>query len=178
MAAREYQLEINATDATLVSIEKVLDLPRLRKTAAELEVEAGVPNLWDDPEAAQKITSRLSRVQSEIAKLSGLRQRVEDLPILFELAAGEPGGIEDAEKELDAVKKSVSELEVQTLLNGEYDSPWYPLQVRNKTSTFFFFKTSSSTDSVSHEHHTFFFPDSGHGTANTAGFGWRGGSGV
>ena len=33
-------------------------------------------------------------------------------------------------------------------------------------------------DSVSHEHHTFFFPDSGHGTANTAGFGWRGGSGV
>ena len=121
MAAREYQLEINATDATLVLIEKVLDLPKLRKQADELEVEAGVPNLWDDPEAAQKITSRLSRVQSEIAKLSGLRQRVEDLPILFELAAGEPGGIEDAEKELDAVKKSVSELEVQTLLNGEYD---------------------------------------------------------
>ena len=121
MAAREYQLEIDAIDATLVSIEKVLDLPKLRKQAAELEVEAGVPNLWDDPEAAQKITSRLSRVQSEIAKLSGLRQRVEDLPILFELAAGEPGGIEDAGKELDAVKKSVSELEVQTLLNGEYD---------------------------------------------------------
>jgi len=121
MAAREYQVEIDAIDATLVSIEKVLDLPKLRKQAAELEVEAGVPNLWDDPEAAQKITSRLSRVQSEIAKLSGLRQRVEDLPILFELAAGEPGGIEDAERVLDAVKKSVSELEVQTLLNGEYD---------------------------------------------------------
>jgi peptide chain release factor 2 len=121
MAAREYQLEINAIDATLVSIEKVLDLPKLRKQADELEVEAGVPNLWDDPEAAQKITSRLSRVQSEIVKLSGLRQRVEDLPILFELAAGEPGGIADAEKELDAVKKLVSELEVQTLLNGEYD---------------------------------------------------------
>jgi peptide chain release factor 2 len=121
MAAREYQLEIDTIDATLVSIEKVLDLPKLRKQAEELEVEAGVPNLWDDPEAAQKITSRLSRVQSEIAKLSGLRQRVEELPILFELAAGEPGGIHDAEKELDAVKKSVSELEVQTLLNGEYD---------------------------------------------------------
>ena len=45
MAAREYQLEIDAIDATLISIEKVLDLPRLRKQAAELEVEAGVPNL-------------------------------------------------------------------------------------------------------------------------------------
>jgi peptide chain release factor 2 len=121
MAAREYQLEIDTIDATLISIEKVLDLPKLRKQADELEVEAGVPNLWDDPEAAQKITSRLSRVQSEITKLSGLRQRVEDLPILFELASGEPGGITDAENELDAVKKLVSELEVQTLLNGEYD---------------------------------------------------------
>jgi len=123
MAAREYQLEINEIDATLVSIEKVLDLPKLRKQAAELEEEAGVPNLWDDPESAQKITSRLSRVQSEIAKLSGLRQRVEDLPILFELAASEPNGsgVQDAEKELDAVKKSIGELEVQTLLNGEYD---------------------------------------------------------
>jgi peptide chain release factor 2 len=123
MATREYQLEINEIDATLVSIEKVLDLPKLRKQAAELEEEAGVPNLWDDPESAQKITSRLSRVQSEIAKLSGLRQRVEDLPILFELAASEPNGsgVQDAEKELDAVKKSIGELEVQTLLNGEYD---------------------------------------------------------
>jgi hypothetical protein len=33
-------------------------------------------------------------------------------------------------------------------------------------------------DSVSHEHHTFIFPDTGRGTANTANFGWRGGSGV
>ncbi len=121
MAAREYQLEIQAIDATLNSIEIVLDLPKLCKQADELEIEAGAPNLWDDPELAQKITSRLSRVQSEIAKLRSLRQRVEDLPILFELAASEPGGMEDAENELDSLNKSVSELEVQTLLNGEYD---------------------------------------------------------
>ena len=29
-------------------------------------------------------------------------------------------------------------------------------------------------ESVSHEHRTFFFPGRGHGTANTAGFDWRG----
>jgi hypothetical protein len=33
-------------------------------------------------------------------------------------------------------------------------------------------------DSASHEHQTFFFSDTGRGTSNTAGFGWRGGSGV
>ena len=123
MAAREYGLEIDVIDATLVSIEKVLDLPKLRMQAVTLEEEAGVPKLWDDPENAQKITSRLSRVQAEINKLTGLRRRVEDLPILFELAASEPdgSGTEDAERELDSVKKSIGELEIQTLLNGEYD---------------------------------------------------------
>jgi hypothetical protein len=29
---------------------------------------------------------------------------------------------------------------------------------------------------VAHEHHSFFFPDNGHGAANTPGFGWRNGS--
>ena len=124
MAAREYGIEIGAIDATLVSIEKVLDLPKLRKLAADLEEQAGVPNLWDDPESAQKITSRLSRTQSVISKLESLRQRVSDLPILIELAQSESdtaAAMTDAEAELDATKKAVSELEVQTLLNGEYD---------------------------------------------------------
>jgi peptide chain release factor 2 len=121
--AREYDLEIAAISATLVSIEKVLNLPKLEAEAVELEAAAGVPNLWDDPEAAQKITSKLSRVQSTIARLKGLRRRVEDLPILFELATSEPDGsaLADAESELDSVVKAISELEVTTLLNGEYD---------------------------------------------------------
>ena len=28
-------------------------------------------------------------------------------------------------------------------------------------------------DTVAHEHHSFLFPDNGHGAANAAGFGWR-----
>jgi peptide chain release factor 2 len=123
MAAREYDLEIAAIDATLVSIEKVLDLPKLRAAAIDLEAQAGVPNLWDDPENAQKITSRLSRVQSTISRLEGLRRRGEDMPILLELAndEGDEAALADAGAELDSVKKAISELEVQTLLNGEYD---------------------------------------------------------
>ena len=123
MAAREYGAEIGAIGATLVSIEKVLDLPKLRREAAELEEAAGVANLWDDPESAQQVTSKLSRVQSEIKRLVDLRQRVEDLPILIELAQGESDAVAlaDAERELESVAGAVSALEVQILLNGEYD---------------------------------------------------------
>ena len=122
--AREYALEIAEISATLKSIEQVLDLPKLEREAAELEEAAGVPNLWDDPEAAQAVTSKLSRTQAVISKLKGLRSRVDDLPILFELAAGESEGsaLGDAENELDSTKKAISELEVTTLLSGEYDN--------------------------------------------------------
>lgn len=123
MAAREFELEIAALSGTLGSIEKVIDLPKLRIEAKELEEAAGVPNLWDDPEAAQKVTSKLSRVQSEINRVSSLRQRLDELPVLLELARGEEdqGALDDAGKELDSVAKAISELEVQTLLSGEYD---------------------------------------------------------
>ena len=77
--AREYNLEINEISATLTSIEKVLDLPKLEAEAVELEAAAGVPNLWDDPEKAQVVTSKLSRVQGTISRLKGLRRRVDDL---------------------------------------------------------------------------------------------------
>jgi len=89
MAERDINGEIAALDATLKSIEAVLDLGKLRKEQVELETQAGVPDLWSDPEAAQKVTSALSRVNSTINKVSSLRSRVTDLPIMLELANNE-----------------------------------------------------------------------------------------
>jgi peptide chain release factor 2 len=45
------------------------------------------------------------------------------MPILLELAnaEGDEAALADAGTELDSVKKAIGELEVQTLLNGEYD---------------------------------------------------------
>ena len=123
MAAREYDLEVEKLSATLTSIEKVIDLPRLRKEFETLEAEASAPNLWDDPEKAQVVTSKLSRVQSTINRVSGIRRRLDDVPILIELAQAESDStaLHDAETELDSVGKAIRELEVTTLLSGEYD---------------------------------------------------------
>jgi peptide chain release factor 2 len=66
MAEREINSEIAALDATLKSIEAVLDLGKLRKEQAELELQAGAPDLWSNPERAQRVTSALSRVNSTI----------------------------------------------------------------------------------------------------------------
>jgi len=124
MAARDYQSEISKIDLTLKSIEQVLNLPKLVEAAADLEQQASVPNLWDDPQAAQVITSKLSRAQSTINKINGIRSRLDDLPVMVELANSESdkaAAFKEIDKELDTLTQVINDLEVQTLLSGEYD---------------------------------------------------------
>ncbi len=115
--------QLKALDATLRSVEAVVDLDRLRREKADLEEQAAVPNLWDDPAEAQKVTSRLSYVQGEINRVQRLRSRLDDAGVLVELAEGEndPGALEEASGEVTALVKAIDELEVRTLLSGEYD---------------------------------------------------------
>ncbi len=134
MAAREYLEEINKLRATLTSIESVLDLPKLHADFATLEAEASAPNLWDDPEKAQVVTSKLSRVQSTINRVTNIRRRLEDVPLLLELAEEEKdaSALADAGTELDDVTKAIQDLEVQTLLNGQYDDRDCLITVRSE----------------------------------------------
>jgi peptide chain release factor 2 len=106
------------------SIENVLDLPDMRIRAAALEEEASAPDLWDDQAKAQVVTSKLSFLQGEIRKAEALRSRLDDLPILFELAEaeGDEAALNEALKEVDDLQKAISDLEVRTLLSGEYDA--------------------------------------------------------
>nr|WP_277605658.1 peptide chain release factor 2 [Glycomyces sp. L485] len=119
--------------ATLASVEAVLDLPALRREKEELEAAAADPGLWDDAEHAQKITSRLSYVQAELNKLAGLHGRMDDVEVMFELAESEDDASARAEAvaELGSIRKSVDELEVRTLLSGEYDERNAVVSVRS-----------------------------------------------
>lgn len=70
-------------------MERVLDVDGLRARIATLEAEATDPNLWNDQANAQKVTSSLSHAQSELRRVEELRQRIDDLPVLYEMAAEE-----------------------------------------------------------------------------------------
>jgi len=118
--------DIAALDTTLTTVERVLDVDGLRARIEKLEQDASDPNLWDDQTRAQKVTSDLSHTQSELRRVEELRQRLDDLPVLYEMAAEEAGaGAEAALAEADAECKSLGEdleaIEVRTLLSGEYD---------------------------------------------------------
>lgn len=121
------QADIAALDSTLTTVEKVLDVDALRGRIDKLEQEASDPKLWDDQARAQKVTSELSHAQGELRRVEELRQRLDDLPVMYELAAEEQGsGATEAEAEADTELKKLREdieaMEVRTLLSGEYDA--------------------------------------------------------
>ncbi len=124
MAIPDIAETIAELEQTLSSIEAVVDLPRLRVRIEELEVQAGAPDLWDDQAHAQEVTSQLSLAQGDVRRVEGLRRRLDDVGVLVELAESEDDAHTWAEiaGEIDSLRSSLSELEVRTLLSGEYDA--------------------------------------------------------
>ena len=107
----------------LGSIEAVMDVDTLRAQIAELEAETERPDLWNDQERGQKVTSQLAHRQGELRRITGLRQRLDDLNVLYELAEemDDPGSLDEAETERVKLRKDIESMEVRTLLSGEYD---------------------------------------------------------
>ena len=105
------------------SVREVTDLDKLKSQISELEEQSGAPDLWDHPEHAQEVTSRLSRANSELERVTGMYERIDELEVLVQLGEeeGDADTMAEAERELASLRKAVGELEVRTLLNGEYD---------------------------------------------------------
>jgi peptide chain release factor 2 len=96
----------------------------MRKEAEGLRERSADPDLWSDQEQAQAVTRRLSYLEGELSRLSGLRRRLDDVSVMFELAEDEHDQPtrEEAQRDLAGVRKEIDQLEVRTLLSGEYDA--------------------------------------------------------
>lgn len=102
------------------------DPQALRARIAELSEQAAAPDLWDDPDAAQVVTSNLSHAQADLKRVEDLGSRIDDLEAMVEMAGEEEGDdaaelLAEAESDLASISKDLSELEIRTLLSGEYD---------------------------------------------------------
>jgi peptide chain release factor 2 len=126
------QADIAALDSTLTTVERVLDVDSLRTRIEKLEHEAADPNLWNDQSRAQRVTSELSHTQNELRRVEDLRRRLDDLPVLYELAAEEgPDELAEADAELKSLREDIEAMEVRTLLSGEYDEREAVLTIRS-----------------------------------------------
>ena len=102
MAGIDYDAEIKQLQATMKTIGSVLNIDRMRGEIADLSEQVAAPDLWDDVESATRITGRLSALQGELDRFTGLERRIEDLGLMVEMAQdeGDADSLADSEREL------------------------------------------------------------------------------
>jgi len=127
-APRDFEAELEDSESRLAEAERYLGHDRLLARRAELELEAARPGLWDDADNARAITTELGQVAADLEQLGGLRAELDDARALLELIdESHAEGASDTalEKELvetvDALRRRLSALELQSLFSGEYD---------------------------------------------------------
>lgn len=126
MASFDFSAEIKELRAIFASIAAVSDIEGIERAIEDLSAQAAAPDLWDDVENAQKVTSALSYKQSELNRLRSLSSRIDDVEVMVELAEAEDEEtaaelLADAERECGQVRAKLEDLEVLVLLSGEYD---------------------------------------------------------
>lgn len=124
MAGLDFEAAIKQLQATMHTIEQVLDVDEMRREIADLSEQVAAPDLWDDQDNAQRVTGRLSTLNGELERFTTLSDRIEELGLMVEMAREENDAdtLADSERELERIKKSVEAMEVRTLLSGEYDA--------------------------------------------------------
>jgi len=124
VAGPDFETQIKQLQATIHTIEQVLDLDAMRVEIADLGEQVAAPDLWDDQANAQRVTGRLSALQGELERVTSLHSRLDDLTLMVQMAQeeGDADSMAESEKELARLHKSVEQLEVRTLLSGEFDS--------------------------------------------------------
>lgn len=79
------------------------------------------PDFWDDQGAANAVIQEMTFAKSRVEKFKGIARRLEDCAAALSLAEEEEEFFREAEKELSVLKRELDALELEILLNGEYD---------------------------------------------------------
>jgi peptide chain release factor 2 len=133
MSELDLAAEIKSLRSLFGTIKEVINPSDLQQEVDALRERASAQDLWDDPDNASKVTSALSRSQDKLNLLKSVESRINDLEVLIEMAndASDNETKTEAKKELSDLEKLVGQLEIQTLLSGEYDSRAAVITIRS-----------------------------------------------
>src|SRR4029453_3826898 len=110
--AADFSVVLDELNTTLESIEAVLQVDDMRNEIADLEQQAAAPDLWNDVEAAQALTPRLSFLQGPPRGGEEVRSRLDDVALLHEMAEDESdeATLAETERELEGIRSVIDEL--------------------------------------------------------------------
>jgi len=125
---RDVATELKALAGRLAEAERYLGMDDLRRRKANLEDEAGHPELWDDADHARAVTTELGHLAEDVGRFDALQHDLADVEVLHELVteaedAGTPddGLARELEQSLAELGARVAALELRSLFSGPYD---------------------------------------------------------
>ena len=120
---RDFSDELSDLARRVNDAHGYLRIADARVRLEELEADASRPDLWDDADAARRVTTELAQVRDDITLVEGLAEQVSDLETLAELAREE--GDESLEPEIEdgagRLRIELDKLELRALFTGEHD---------------------------------------------------------
>ena len=101
----------------------VFDLASLKNRLESLEQELSKPDLWDDPERAQRVSREKNGLESELNLHERLQSGLDDAEALLELAKeeGDAESLGEVGDTLRALGEDLDDAELRQLLGGEHD---------------------------------------------------------
>jgi len=120
---RDFTDQLVETRKRVADAESYLKVAELQSRRPLLETEASRPDLWDDPEAAKRVTGELATVVSDLEQYDRLVGQLEDVETLHELAREEDDESQEPEIEasLTALDRELRGLELRSMFSGEHD---------------------------------------------------------
>ena len=119
----ELKMQMGEHRQAVAELGDALAIDASEKRVAELEHKMTMPGFYDDTEASGKVFSEMSALKGKLERYAKLKTLCDDADTMVLLCEEEndPSLIPEAEESVNAVAKAVEELQLITLLSGQYD---------------------------------------------------------
>ncbi len=119
----ELKAKLGGMKTAVDDLRDALSIEASEKRLAELEHQMTMPGFYDDQARSQKVISEMGEVKNKLerfGKLSTQYEEAETLLLMIE-EENDPSLATEGEEAVNGVEKSIDELQLMTMLNGEYD---------------------------------------------------------
>ena len=119
----ELKMKLGGFETAVKDFRDALSIEASEKRVAELEHQMTMPGFFDDQEKSQKVYAEMSDLKGKLERYNKLSTQYEEAQTLLEMLEEEndPALIPEGEEAVDGVEKAIDELQLMTMLNGEYD---------------------------------------------------------
>ena len=118
----EIKSKIKEIEITLESLRGFLDLSVKHDQINAIQEQMSQPNFWDDSKKSSKMMRDLKVLKASVEPFETSLMKLSELNEFTEIAQDDPSLLEQIQKDLDLLSKKVDEVEIQTILAGEFDS--------------------------------------------------------